>query len=124
MTTTKSLTATVEGHADVPVAVTIEGDVVDVVSVALRYGTSEGARVLVADVQIVPVGWFAGDPRPLRSHLLVAVQTPGFLARAMDGSDRASIDIFDEPWDVLFGTAGVGAPQSVRVELEVEPLPA
>lgn len=122
MTTTKSLTATVEGHADVPATVKIEGGVVDVVTVALRYGTNEGARVLVADVQIVPVGWFAGDPRPFRSHVLVEVQTPGHLARATDGSDHASIDLFDHPWDVLFGTAGVGAPESMRVELEVEPL--
>ncbi len=122
MTTTKSLTATVEGHANVPATVTIEGDVVDVVSVALRYGTSEGARVLVADVQIVPLGWFAGDPGPFRSNVLVEVQTLGFLARATDGSDTSSLDIFDAPWDVLFGTAGVGAPQNVRVELEVEPM--
>lgn len=99
MTTTKRLVATVEGHASVPATVTIEGGVVDIVSVGVRYEMSEGARVLVVDVQIVPVGWFAGDPRPFRSNVLAEVQTSGFLARTTDGSDRESINLFDRPWD-------------------------
>lgn len=110
----------VEGQDPIPGIIDVDSDVVRVKSVSVRFAPYEGARAIVTDVDIEALLPYRADDRLYRVDMLVEIDSEGPTARATDGTDEDTLDIFTDPWDVRFATAGKGPLKHLALRLKVE----